>query len=110
MKSFVFLLALTAGQMITMQTKEVVHLKTGYNGIEKEFGGKLLELINAPPVINLPNVAPKSDDLGNQWSIDIKNMGPNRSTVAGPGRFNAPINVGQTIHIYSNGSLYKLRR
>jgi hypothetical protein len=107
-KTLLLTVALLAGQMNTFQQKPVVHLRANQDAIEQGFGGKLLELIHAPSVIRLPVVPPKLDGDAKPWSVDIKNLGPEAVTVLGKGTFSANINVGQTIHVHSNGTAYSL--
>ena len=108
MKTLLLTIAILASQMNTFQEKQVVHLRANQDAIEQGFGGKLLELIHAPSVIRLPPVPPKLDGDAKPWSVDVKNLGPEPVTVLGKGTFNANINVGQTIHIHSNGTAYSL--
>jgi hypothetical protein len=109
MKAVVFSLALLIGQMNTLQSKPVVHLQPHRDAIEIGLGGKFLELINAPATVHLPTPPPKSDGAGNPWSLDVKNLGSNAVTIVGKGPFSVQVSVGQTIHIYSNGSTYLLK-
>jgi hypothetical protein len=110
MKTLLICLALFIGQMNTLQDKPVVHLQAHHNSIQVEFGGKLLELVNAPTVITLPATLPKLDSQGAPWSIDIKNLGPGSVTVVGKSRFGVQISVGQTVRINSSGSEYSVKR
>jgi len=102
-------MAILAAQMNTFQEKPVVHLRANQAFIDQGFGGKMLELIHAPSVIRLPAVPPNLDSEAKPWVIDIKNMGPEAVTILGKGAFNANINVGQTIHVHSNGTTYSLK-
>jgi len=109
MKSILLAVALFAGQAMTLQDKPVVHLMPHTDIIQPAFGGSLLELSQAPPVVYLPAPPPKADANGIQWTIDVKNFGPLAVTVADKGTFSTPVAVGQTIHILSNGSKYVLK-
>ena len=109
MKTLLMPLALLAGQAINLQAKPVVHLKPNTDLIQPAFGGSILELLQAPPVIHLPVAPPKPDANGNRWTVDVKNFGPQPVTVVDKGTFNAPVAVNQTIHIVSNGSVYLLK-
>ena len=109
MSRLLVLLALIVGQMNTLQEKPVVRLQPHSAAIPISFGGKQLELINAPAMISLPKSPPKQDDQGDRWLIQIKNFGPNAVSVVDAGHFNIQINVGQTVQIESNGERY-LRR
>jgi hypothetical protein len=97
-------------QMNTLQQAPVVHLNPHHPVIEVAFGGKLLEVTNAPAVIPLPDIPPKSSPQGTQWSVDVKNLGPRVIAIEGKPNFLVRIPVGQTIHIYSNGGSYSMKR
>jgi len=101
-------LAIFLGQMITSQAKPVVHLPPNRDVITTGFGGKLLELINAPATVYLPAVPPKGESPNSRWVVDVKNMGPGVVTVTSQRHFDVHINVGQTVHISSTGSGYSL--
>jgi hypothetical protein len=109
MKVFLILIALVLGQMNTLQERQVVHLQPHSGAIRTDFGGKLLELLNAPAVIYLPMAPPKLDSQGNPWSVDIRNLGPGAVTVVGASQFSAHIIVGQTIHVLGDGRAYSLK-
>jgi len=109
MKPLLIALVLFAGQAITMQEKPVVHLKPHTDFIVEGFGSSLLELREAPQIVYLPPSPPKPDVSGKQWTIDVKNFGPTPVTVADKGTFKAPVAVGQTVHILSNGSKYTVK-
>jgi hypothetical protein len=95
--------------MNTLQDKQVVHLQPHSGAIRADFGGKLLELQNAPATVYLPMEPPKLDSEGNPWSVDIKNMGPGMVTVVGASQFSSRIIVGQTVHVFSNGTSYSMK-
>jgi len=104
------LVTMLAIQMNSLQEKPVVHLQPHMNTIGTEYGGDTLELIGAPTVVLLPTQPPLLDSHGGPWSVDVKNFGPNTVTISGKARFNVQVSVGQTVHIYSNGSVYSLKR
>ena len=97
-------------QMMTMSAKPIVHLVPNAHEIDPVTGGKLLELINSPPALTLPHKLPVIDSLGHPWLVDIKNLGPGVVTVTGKGQFTVVIQMGQTIHIACNGSVYTVKR
>ena len=110
MRMLVFCLFVFAGQLNRLQTRPVIHLPPHKNAIEAGFDGSLLDLINAPSVIYLPALPPKSTQ-GAPWSVDVKNLGPGSVTVtASKVHFETEVMVGQTVHIYSNGTTYRLQR
>jgi starvation-inducible outer membrane lipoprotein len=109
MKALLVSVAVLIGQMNTLQEKQVVHLQPHSGAIRADFGGKLVELQNAPTIVYLPMAPPKLDSKGNPWSVDIKNMGPGIVTVIGASQFSFRIIVGRTVHVLSNGISYSLR-
>ena len=109
MKTVLISLALFAGQAMTLQPKPIVHLKPHTDRIEAAFGGSLLELSQAPAVVQLPLDPPKPDSAGNQWIVDVRNYGPSPVTILGKGDFSTQVAVNQTIHVASNGSTYLLQ-
>jgi hypothetical protein len=110
MKSLLIYLALFAGQASTMQDRPVVRLPHSQSAITYDLGGDLIELINAPKVIQLPRTIPATDSQGNPWAIDVKNLGPAGVTILGKAPFSVQVNVGQTVHIKSNGKSYSSGR
>jgi hypothetical protein len=110
MKSLLISLLLFAGQMVSMQPKHVVHLRPNSDAIDIGFAGSILELQNAPEYIHLPSPTPSRDPQGNEWAIEIRNFGPHPVIVIDKDHFSQRINASQTIHIYSNGSRYILKR
>jgi len=109
MKAALISLALLLVQMNSLQDKPVAHLPVHASVIDTQFGGKLLELINAPAQLLLPAIPPKVDSQGAPWSVDVKNLGPSAVTITGKAQFSVRISVGQTIHIFSNGTIYTLK-
>ncbi len=109
MKALFLCVAIMAGQMVTLQDRPVVHLPPNRNSIAVEFGGKLLELINAPPTVFLPANPPRADAKGEPWSIDIRNLGPDTVTVTGRQHFSVSVSAGRTVSVVWNGSRYAVR-
>ncbi|WP_050061694.1 hypothetical protein [Silvibacterium bohemicum] len=102
-------LALLFGQLVTSQDKPVIHLQPHSGSIDLLDGGKRVDLINAPPTVHLPHPPPKLDLDGNLWAVDVKNLGPKSVTVLGDNQFSVIVNVNQTVHIHSNGSVFTLK-
>ncbi len=109
MKALLISMALLTGQIMSMQDRPVVHLKPHSDLIEVGFSGSLLELQNAPESLRLPKLPPRPDGQGNQWFVDVKNFGPHPVLIGG-NNFTQQVGVGQTVHIYSNGTMYYLKR
>ena len=107
MKALLVCIAAIIGQMNTLQDRQIVHLQLHSGAIRTDFGGKLLELLNAPTIIYLPMAPPKLDSQGNPWTVDIRNLGPSAVTVVGTSEYSSRIIVGQTLHIFSNGMTYR---
>lgn len=110
MKTLLVCLAVLFGQVNSLQDKPVVRLPPNRTTIDPAYGGKLLELINAPAELTLPTTVPKVDAFGRPWLVDIKNMGPSAVTVVSKPEFNVQITPGQTVHIHANGKTYSLQR
>jgi hypothetical protein len=110
MKALLISLAVLTGQMISMQDKPVVHLKPHSDHIDVAFRGSLLELQNAPQIIHLPEFPPKPESQNDLWSVDVRNFGPRPIVIVDKEHFSARVGVSQTIHIYSNGTTYFLKR
>jgi hypothetical protein len=110
MKILLICFAVFVGQMGTLQDKQVVHLQPNRDFIGLEYGGDLLEVMNAPAVITLPAIPPKLDSKGNPWSVEVKNLGPRAVSVVGKNQFSVPVSVGRTVQILSNGAAYSLKR
>jgi hypothetical protein len=109
MKTLLICTAFIIGQIGTQQNRQVAHLPMQRDTIPAEFGGKLLELTNAPAIVYLPTTAPKLDSQGQPWSIDIENLGPGVTAVLGQGQFTVRIRVAQTAHVIWNGTSYSLK-
>ena len=109
MKTVILLLTLITVQANEFEQRPVVHLSSNLTRIGLELGGKFVELDNSPPQIYLP-APPKKDSLGGPWAVDIKNLGPRPVKISGGNRFIVEIQVGQTEHIYSNGTTYSIKR
>jgi hypothetical protein len=109
MKILLACMMMLAAQAITMQSKPVVHLPPHRAGILPSFGGKLLELIDAPATVFLPaNPDPAVEPDG--WSIDVHNLGPNPVTITDGAGFTMNIGVGQALHIVRSGTTYVVKR
>jgi hypothetical protein len=109
MRVLLISLALVVAQMNSLQEKAVVHLEPHSGAIQVNFGGKLLELREAPTIIYLPMAPPRLDSQGNPWSVDIKNLGPGAVNVVGTNQFELRVVVGKTAHVFSNGTSYSIK-
>jgi hypothetical protein len=103
-------LAILGAQVVSLQDKPVVQLPPQRNSITVDFGGRMVQLIHAPTVISLPDPPPIVDKEGNPWAVDAKNLGPGRVRIVGKHAFTVLVNVGQTVHIHSDGVAYSLER
>lgn len=109
MKILLMMLVFVGGQFNSLREKPVVHLDPHRTGIPAAFGGKLLELVNAPATLVLPRPRPVADSQGAPWEIDIRNLGPEAVSVTDPAQFSISIHVGETAHIVSNGRMYSAK-
>jgi hypothetical protein len=108
MRSLFAIFLLFIGQMRTLQDKPVVHLHPNQDYIPTDFGGDLVELVDTPPIIQLPRYPPKPDAHGHQWAIDVANRGTGPVTLVGNAQFTVHLNVGRTVTIKSIGSGYSV--
>jgi hypothetical protein len=82
MKLFLFCLALFLGQLQTLAGEDVLRLLPPHaSSIPTTAGGVMVELLHAPSIVRLPHPPPKTDQLGNAWYVDVKNLGPNDVTI-----------------------------
>ena len=109
MKTLLLGSVLLIGQLVTLQNKPLVHLRPNGSQIEASFGGKTLELIDAPAVVLLPKHPPERDALGQPWLVEVKNLGPRAVTIQGERAFSVQVGVGGTTQILSNGVAYSLK-
>jgi hypothetical protein len=105
-KALIVWMAILAAQMDTSIDRPVVHLRPHSDAIDMSFDGRLLELINAPPVIHLPTNSPRFASNAAQWTIEIKNFGPGAVTVVDAVQFCSVVSVGGTVRIEWNGISY----
>ena len=103
------LLGFVLGQAITMQDKPVVHLQPHRDIVDQSCGGKMLVLIDAPATVQLPVAPPASDGHGNEWVLDVKNLGPTEVTLTGKVLFLVHVKVGQTVHVRANSTGYEIK-
>ena len=102
-------LALFAGQYNTLQGKPVVRLHPHQDSIPVEFGGDLVELMNAPPQVRLP--PPRLvDSHGRPWSIEVRNLGPGTVTIVGKAQFHLEVPVGHSVSIKATDAGYSSGR
>ncbi len=109
MKASLLTIALLTAQLNSLQDRPVVHLPPHVSSIRAWDGGALVELINAPAQVSLPTVPPKPDIQNGPWTVDIRNLGPALVTIIWSTKLSVPVNVGRTIHIVSNGSVFTVK-
>lgn len=110
MRVLLICLILLGAQMLSRQEKPVVHLRPHSDEISTDFGGDIVQIIDAPTEVYLPNPPPTLDKAGNPWSVDVKNLGPHSVQIVGKHGLKVLVNVGQTAHIHSDGAVYSLGR
>jgi hypothetical protein len=82
MKLFLSCLALFLGQLQTVGGEDVLRLLPPHaSSIPATAGGVMVELLQSPSVVRLPHPSPKTDQVGNAWYVDVKNLGPNDVTI-----------------------------
>lgn len=108
MRNFLVFAVLGFGQM-AIQGKQVVRLPANHSAIESEWGGKLVELVNAPANVYLPANPPRFDSEGVGWRVEVKNLGPAVVMIMGKNGFHVPDGPGQTIRISADGTRYLLK-
>lgn len=101
MKALMFCLLLFAGQLNA--PREVVRLPPGKSVISLRYGGKLVELLDAPADVSLPSPAPSAAPSGIKWSVDIKNLGPRDVTVRNGNQLTVVLHPNQTTTITAQG-------
>jgi hypothetical protein len=92
--------------MNTLQDKPVVHLHPHQDFIPTEFGGDVVEIVNGPTVVHLPNLPPALDSQRRPWCVYVKNLGPTSVTIVGKSQFSVEVNVDRIVQIKSKGSEY----
>jgi hypothetical protein len=101
MASSVLYLLLFIGQVNA--SKDVVRLSPSQATIPQDYGGKLVELLNAPAEVFLPSLR-KSVELTSQWSVDIKNLGPHNVSIRNGNQLIVLLHPNESATIASRGS------
>ena len=106
MKSFLFCIALFAGQLSTSQNEAVVRLPPHTLSIPTADGGKMVELLYAAPSLSLPKQIPEAGADGKAWYVDVRNLGPGEVALAGVGGFVVHLQPKQVVRIRAAGGTY----
>jgi phage baseplate assembly protein W len=104
MTALIFCLLLFIGQLDT--AREVVRLPPGQASISRDYGGKLVELINAPAEVGLPSLRPSSTQSAAKWSVEIKNLGPHDVMIRSGNQLAVLLHPNESATIASRGSGY----
>jgi hypothetical protein len=104
MTTSIFCLLLFMGQLNT--SKEAVRLPPGKAAISQDYGGKLVELIDAPAEVNLPSLRPSATQPAAKWSVDIKNLGPHDVMIRNGNQLVVLLHPNESAKIASRGSGY----
>ena len=80
--------------------KDVVRLPPGKATISQDYGGKLIELINAPSDLSLPSLRPPAA----HWSVEIRNLGPHEVTIRSGTQFALLLHPNESATIAAKGS------
>jgi hypothetical protein len=102
MKSLLFCLLLFTGQLNA--PKDVVRLPSDKNAIPANYGGKLVELLGAPPEVDLPLQPIPTAESGPMWSVEIKNLGPHDVTIRNAHQLTVLLRPNQTATFAWRGS------
>jgi hypothetical protein len=97
MKLFLLCIALFVGQSQISQNG-VVRLPAHTSKISVSDGGKTVELLDAAPIVYLPQQPPHMSFGGVPWYVDVKNPGPGSVTLRGNNNF--------TVHLSPNGMVH----
>jgi hypothetical protein len=99
-RTFLLMLAMLIGQ--SAGAREIVHLPPGKSAILPSYGGKLVELNNAPTAVYLPSKIPPSTQAA--WDVEIRNLGPHNVTITSGAQFSTIVHPGETATVALRGS------
>lgn len=97
--------ALFMGQSQVPHTS-TVRLPAHVSQISMADGGKTVELLDAAPLVSLPQQPPHVSFNGVPWYVDIKNLGPGSITLQGNNGFTVHLTPNGFVHIRSVGTGY----
>jgi hypothetical protein len=98
MKLFLLYIAVFMGQSQTAQNG-IVRLPAHTSKIPVSDGGKTVELLDAPPIVYLPQRPPHMSFNGVPWYVDVKNLGPSSVTLQGVNNFTVHLSPNGTVHV-----------
>ena len=98
MKLFLFCIALFMGQSDTSQ-HGVIRLPPHTSKISVSDGGKTVELLDAAPIVYLPQQPPHMSFNGLPWYVDVRNLGPGSVTLQGNNNFAVHLLPNGTVHV-----------
>jgi hypothetical protein len=102
MNSSTLCLLLFLGQLAV--SKNVVRLPPGETTISQAYGGKSVELLNAPAEVRLPALKPSEASSLTGWSVNLKNLGPRDVTIHDASRFSFVLHPNESTTVVSRGS------
>jgi hypothetical protein len=105
MKLFLLCIALFLGQSQNSQNA-VVRLPAHTPKISASDGGRTVELLDAAPIVYLPQQPPHVSLNGVPWYVDVKNLGPGSVTLQGNNGFTVHLKPNGFVHIRSVGTGY----
>ena len=94
----------------TLEANSVVRLGPNQNVIAADYGGRVVEVIQASRSLSLPVSPPRVDQFGNTWSVTVKNLGPHSIMITGSGGFRTVVTIGEVVHITSSALIYRIIR
>jgi|SRR5271166_5982338 len=108
MKLLLLIVALFGAQLPGREREPIVVLPSNHFNITFDYGGKYIQLKNAPAVVNLPKAAPKPLASGVPWYVDVVNFGPNDVTIQGNEQFSVRLKPKDSVRVVAADSIYKV--
>ena len=98
MKLFLVCIALFIGQSQISQN-EIIRPPAHTSKISLSDGGRTIELIDAAPIVYLPQNPPHMSFGGVPWYVDVRNLGPGTVTLRGNNNFAVHLLPNGTVHV-----------
>ena len=108
MKLLLLCTALFMGQSQITQNG-AVRLPAHTSKISASDGGKTVELLDAAPIVRLPQQPPHMSFDGRPWYVEVKNLGPASVTLQGNNNFAVHLLPNQTVRVRVVASGYSTK-
>jgi hypothetical protein len=105
MKPFLLCIVLFMGQTQPPQNG-VVRLPAHASKVSVSDGGKTVELLDAAPIVYLPQQPPHMSFGGVPWYVDIRNLGPGSVTLQGNSNFSVHLVPNGTVRVHTVATGY----